>query len=320
MKKVRFAKFIMNILPNKPEYQEKHLVQEIFRHPKYTSLNQNEKELLFEKLVNNNIIEGKQKPFDLYFPSYSLKNILGGKKVLDLGCGIGGKTICMGEKWEVSEFYGIDVSQETINAVNHFLLNYKTNIQYKFMQGYAEKMPFESDSFDAIVSYDTIEHVRSVKKTLLECERVLKKGGVAFFVFPSIKCPFGGAHINSVTRTPFIEWFFSPHTINEAYQEIIQEWGDDLNWFKPTEETQEDWSVVEGGIGVNGTRYKDFMQVVKEIRFSNISFEKIPVLYVSDTAIKYPIIKFFSSFVKPLLYIDIFKDYLTQRLVFILKN
>ena len=320
MKKVKIAKFLMNVLPNNPKYQENHFVSEIFRHPKYTSLSQNEKELVLEKLVKNSIIEARQKPFDLFYSSYSLKNILEGKKVLDLGCGIGGDAIVLGEKWNVSEFYGIDVNQQSIDTIIHFISKYKTNIQYKFIESYAEKMPFENDFFDAIISIDTFEHVRSVKETLLECNRILKKGGVEYIVFPSFNLPFGGAHIGSVTRMPFLEWFFSPKTINDAYQEIVSEWGEDKNWFKPTNETEENWAVVKGGIGVNGTKYKDFVSIAEKIGFSKITFVKIPLLYVSNIAIKYPIVKLFSLFLKPLLFIDYFKDYLTQRLVFILEK
>lgn len=256
----------------------------------------------------------------MFFPSYSLRTILEGKRVLDLGCSIGGDTISMGENWNVKEFIGIDVSQDSILVANHFISKYLTNVKFQFIHCYAEKMPFENDFFDSIVSHDTVEHVRSVKETLSECKRILKKDGIAFLVFPSFKLPFGGAHIGSVTRMPFLEWFFSPNTINKAYQEIVSEWGEDLNWYKPTDETKGDWAVVKGGIGVNGTKYKDFISIAKEIGFSDISFVKIPLLSVSNSAIKYPIIKFFSSFLQPLLYINNFKDYLTQRFVFVLKK
>ncbi|MEE9379544.1 MAG: class I SAM-dependent methyltransferase [Candidatus Lokiarchaeia archaeon] len=320
MKKVKVVKFLMNVLPNKPKYQENHFIQEIFRHPKYISLTQNEKKLFFERLVRLNIIEAKRKPFDLFFPSHSFRKMMEGKRVLDLGCSIGGDTISMGENWNVKEFYGIDANQESILVANHFISKHLTNVKFQFIHCYAEKIPFENDFFDAIVSKNTIEHVRSVKKTLSECKRILKKDGNAFLVFPSFKFPFGGAHINSVTRMPFLEWFFSPNTVNEAYQEIVSEWGEDLNWYNPTEETKGDWAVVKCGIGVNGTNYKDFITIAEEIGFSNISFVKIPLLYVSNTAIKYPIVKFFASFLKPLLSIDYFKDYLTHRFVFVLKK
>lgn len=318
MLRVKFCKFLMNLLPSKPKYQENYFVQEIFRHEKYTSLSQTEKEQFFERLVKYNISEAKRKPFDLFYPSYSFKKIMEGKIVLDLGCSIGGDTIALGENWNVKGFYGIDVSDDSIKVANYYREKHLPGTKYNFNQSYGEKLPFENDFFDAIVSHDTIEHVRSVKEVVAECKRVLKKGGAAYLVFPSIKLPFGGAHISSVTRTPFLEWFFSPQTINKAYHEIVSEWGDDLNWYKPTEETKGDWAVVKGGIGVNGTTYKEFMKIAKEEEFSDIKFVKIPLLYVGNTALKYPFIKFLSSCLKPLMSIDYFKDYLSQRFVFIL--
>ena len=277
------VKFMMNLLPKKPEYQEKHFVQEIFRHSNYTSLSKNEKRLLINRLIKNHINESKNKQYDLYYPSYPLKKVLNGRKVLDLGCGIGGKTIHQGEYWGVSEICGIDVNPLLIDSTNHFLRTYKTEINYNFVQGYAEKMPFEDSSFDAIISEDTIEHVRSVKETLTECKRVLRKGGIAFLSFPSIRHPIGGAHVRSATRMLFLEWFFSTRAINDAYHEIIKNWGDDLNWYKPLEETKGKWAVAKAGIGVNGTKYKDFMLAAEEVSFSKISFVKIPLLSVSTS-------------------------------------
>ena len=181
-------------------------------------------------------------------------------------------------------------------------------------------MPFENDSFDAIVSHDTLVHVRSVRDTISECKWILKKGGAAYIVLPSFKLPFGGAHVDSVTRTPFLEWFFSPKTVNEAYQDIISKWGPEHDWFKPAAETEGDWAVVKGGIGVNGTTYAEFNNIAKEVGFKEIAFIKIPLLYVSNTSNKYPIVKLFSSLLKPLMFTNDSKDYLTQRFAFILRK
>lgn len=320
MKKVMLAKWLMNALPNTPTYQEKYFVSEIFRHPNYCSLDSDDQLSLCEKFVENNILEAKHKPFDLFYPSYSFRDMFEGKKLLDLGCSIGGKTFYLGEKWKVGEFCGIDVNQQSIDAANHFLTTYKTDVSYKFLQGYAENMPFENEIFDAVISNDVIEHVCSVKDTLLECKRVLKKNGTAFFVFPSFNMPLGGAHIASATKTPFLEWFFSPKTINEAFLNIVEKWGEELNWFKPTEKTKEDWAVVRGGIGVNGTKYRDFISTAKEVGFNEVIFINIPLLYVSNTAIKYPKIKYLCFCFMPLLAIDFLKDYLTHRLTFVLKK
>jgi len=319
--KVKLAKFLMNLFPNRPKYQEDHFISEIFKHPKYLSFSEEEKEMFRERMVRKNIKEAEKKPFDLFYPNISFKTLLSGKRVLDLGCGIGGKTIWMGENWGVKEFYGIDVNEESIEVANNYINNYyKGNIKFNFVQGYGENMPFEDNFFDAIVSHDTIEHVRSVKETLKECKRILKEGGVAYLVFPSFKLPLGGAHISSVTKTPMLEWFFSPTTINKAYLEIVSEWGDDMSWYLPKKETEEGWAVVRGGIGVNGTLYKDFMKIIDEVGFKEVNYVKIPLLSVSNTAMKYPFLGMLTITLKPLLSIDFFKDYLSQRLVFILKK
>ena len=316
----KIAKFFMNVMPNQPVYQEEFFIQELFRHATYTSLSTDEKIGYHQRIVGLNVEKAKKKPFDLFYPKHNLKKEFEGKKLLDLGCSIGGDTFVMGENWKPKALTGLDFSKESILAAQDFNQIHSSKVNYSFVSGYAEKMPFEDNSFDAIVSHDTVEHVRSVKKTLSECKRILRKGGAAYIVFPSFKLPFGGAHVDSVTKTPFLEWFFSPKAINEAYQDIIGNWGPEHDWFRPAAETEGDWAVVKGGIGVNGTTYAEFQKTANEVGFDEIEFIKIPLLYVSNTSNKYPIVKFFSSLLKPFLFTNASKDYLTQRFAFILRK
>ena len=104
------------------------------------------------------------------------------------------------------------------------------------------------------------------------------------------------------------------------YQEIVSEWGEGLNWYKPMEESEGDWADVKRGISVNGTKYKQFLSIANEVGFKDISFERIPLLFISNTASKYPEVKFLSSLLKPLLSINFLKDYLSHRLIFVLKK
>lgn len=316
--KVKAAKLLMNIRPRTPAYQETKFVSEIFKHPNYTSLSESEKALFVERLVRLNIQEHSRKPFDLFFPSCSLQATLAGKRVLDLGCGIGGLIFTLGERWKVREFYGLDVNQDSIDTANLYVQRHKAYANCSFVQGYAEKMPFEDGFFDAVVSHDTLEHVRSLKDTLRECRRVLRDGGIAFLVFPSFNFPFGGAHIDHVTGTPFLEWFFSPDTLNQAYQEIADGWGEQLDWYRSAEDTEGNWAIVKGGIGVNGAGYEEFVSEAADAGFARLEFVKIPLLKVSETAIRHPAVKGFSTLIKPLLASDRLKDYLTHRLVFVL--
>jgi ubiquinone/menaquinone biosynthesis C-methylase UbiE len=316
--KVRVAKYLMNARPRTPTYQEAKFVSEVFKHPRYTSLSEPEKAAFVERLVRLNIQEHSRKPLDLFFPSHSLEAALAGKRVLDLGCGIGGLIFALGERWKVREFYGLDVNQRSIDTANLYVQRHKAHANCRFVHGYAENMPFEDDCFDAIVSHDTLEHVRSLHDTLSECRRVLRDGGVAFLVFPSFNFPFGGAHIDHVTGTPFLEWFFSPSTLNHAYQEIAAGWDEDLDWYRSAEDTEGGWAIVKGGIGVNGTGYAEFVSGAAQAGFSRLEFVKIPLLKVSETAIRHPVVKGLSALISPLMVGDKLKDYLSHRLVFVL--
>lgn len=316
--RVRLAKSLMNARPRTPVYQETKFVSEIFRHPNYTLLSRSEKTAFIDRLVRLNIQEHSHKPFDLFFPSHSLTAALAGKRVLDLGCGIGGLIFALGDKWKVREFFGLDVNQDSIDAANLYAGRHSAHADCSFIQGYAEKMPFEDGFFDAIVSHDTLEHVRSLRDALGECRRVLKEGGLAFLVFPSFNFPFGGAHIDHVTGTPFLEWFFSADTLNQAYQEVAEGWGEDLDWYRSADDTEGNWAIVKGGIGVNGTGYAEFVKNACDAGFDNFEFVKIPLLKVSETAIRHPAVKAISTLVGPLLANDMLKDYLSHRLVFVL--
>ena len=48
-----------------------------------------------------------------------------------------------------------------------------------------KNIPFESDTFDVIVSFHVMEHVRDFPFLMRECSRVLKDGGVMIHVIPS---------------------------------------------------------------------------------------------------------------------------------------
>lgn len=317
---VKIAKLFMNMMPSKPTYNAKYFAQELFRHPDFKHLSDEEKTELMIEWVDKACLRSSKKPFEQYYPDFPFNDYLINKTVLDLGCSIGGKTFYFGEKYHIKSIYGIDVDKESINAANLFI-QHKNDLKahYDFRCAYAEDLPFNDNIFDAIISHDTIEHVRDVKQTLKQCKRVTKKGGLVFLVFPSYYLPFGGAHIGSVTKTPFLEWFFSADTLNKAFNEIVSDWNDSYNWYRHiNDEKYGNWEKVEGGIGINGTTYKEFNILVNEVGFSKIEFIRIPLFNVSFIANRYPIIKLISNMAKPLLRIELLIDYLSQRLVYIL--
>lgn len=109
------------------------------------------------------------------------QELVGGKVVLDVACGSGYGTDILGAK--AKEVHGVDISQD---AVDFARANFtKENVHFK--QGGAAKLDFPDAMFDAVVSFETIEHLEheDTKKYLSEIHRVLKGGGRFYVSTPN---------------------------------------------------------------------------------------------------------------------------------------
>ncbi len=313
------ARWAMNVMPNKPVYNIHYFQQELFRHEDFLRLSADEKQNMMIDWVRQARTLASEKPFEEYFPGFPFGRFLEGRTVLDLGCSIGGKTFTLAEKYNL-RMSGIDVDPDSIRAAQAYLSHPGSlRARYDFRCAYAEDLPFDDCTFDAIVSQDTIEHVRDIRRTLTECRRVLKKGGLAFLVFPSYYFPLGGAHIGIATRTPFLEWFFSAGTLNEAFKDIVSHWDERFDWFRHKRDGRYgNWEKVEGGIGINGITYRAFNALLEEMPFSRTEFFRIPLGSVSLLASRHPIVKQLSGWMKSLMKWDWAADHLSQRLAYIL--
>lgn len=110
------------------------------------------------------------------FASRFVKNC----KVLDAACGVGFgsyELLRNNAKYVV----GIDISMEAIDYANTY---YKKD-RLKFLQMDATEMEFEKDTFDVVVSFETIEHLKDQAKFISEVKRVLKKDGFIIISSPN---------------------------------------------------------------------------------------------------------------------------------------
>ncbi|MGC9502967.1 methyltransferase domain-containing protein [Baaleninema sp.] len=73
------------------------------------------------------------------------------------------------------------------NVVNFEIVNYPTTD----VLGIGEKLPFKSNSFDAVFSLAVLEHVKTPVECAREISRVLKPGGILYVVVPFLQ-PFHG--------------------------------------------------------------------------------------------------------------------------------
>lgn len=100
-------------------------------------------------------------------------------RVLDLGCGGGHVTFNVAKL--VKAIVAYDLSPEMLGVVERVarergLSNVTTR------QGAVERLPFDDDSFDAVLSRFSAHHWRDVDAGLREAERVLRPGGMLAIV------------------------------------------------------------------------------------------------------------------------------------------
>jgi 2-polyprenyl-3-methyl-5-hydroxy-6-metoxy-1,4-benzoquinol methylase len=117
--------------------------------------------------------------------------------VLEVGCGEGRGVELVAPKADM--FTGIDKISQVIE-----------NLKEKHPKGDFRQMvipPFsglENDTYDVIISFQVIEHIKEDKEYLREIHRVLKPGGKALITTPNIKM--------SLSRNP---WHIREYTSEE---------------------------------------------------------------------------------------------------------
>ncbi len=111
---------------------------------------------------------------------YALSSI-GGGAVLDIASGIGYGTNMLAQDARVKSVTGVDVSKEAIAKARSAFA--APNLRFELVDG--NSLPFADESFDAIVSFETIEHTADPHAFLAELRRVLRTGGALVISTPN---------------------------------------------------------------------------------------------------------------------------------------
>ncbi len=105
--------------------------------------------------------------------------VVHGLSVLDAACGEGyGSAILAGVAHSVD---GVDISAE---AIGHARDRYGDRPGLSFHVADATKLPFPDQQFDAVVSFETLEHLHAQDELLAGFRRVLKPGGFLLISSP----------------------------------------------------------------------------------------------------------------------------------------
>jgi SAM-dependent methyltransferase len=127
-------------------------------------------------------------PEDASSPWYALvREYLGnvsGLRVLEVACGRGGFVFELARAG--AQVTGCDFSSAALRAATTRALhsNGHTSVP-RLVQGDAQNLPFADNSFDLVVSCETIEHLPEVRSALREMERVTRPGGKLLLTTPN---------------------------------------------------------------------------------------------------------------------------------------
>lgn len=94
-----------------------------------------------------------------------------GEKILEVGCGRGIFLDRLVREYQVKTS-GIDIAHKAINQAQK-----ESTYNHDLKVADTTSLPFADNSFDIVISFDTLEHIQDQKKAVGEMARVLKAGG-----------------------------------------------------------------------------------------------------------------------------------------------
>ena len=185
----------------------------------------------------------------------SIKDLVKGKRVLDAACGEGYGSFFLASFAE--SVTGMDIDQGVIEKAKSKYI--RDNLSYAASS--VELLPFESNSFDIVVSFETIEHVDEIiqHSFLEEVKRVLTPDGILIISTPNKEHysekydytnPF---HVKEFTKDEFDRFLNRYFKFNRFYSqrfEVLSVIND-----QPASGENHSWDVVAGNHSIVQEQY-----------------------------------------------------------------
>lgn len=140
----------------------------------------------------------------------------GNRSVLEVGCGMGEGLNFLSRIVDPKSMTGLDLSAAAVERAKAKL---ERGLRLRYIQGDAEDLPFEDDSFDVVINVESSHNYPDLGGFLDEVARVLKPGG--YFSYLDISGPVGLGRIDAERNVPrALEWIGS-RDISDHVKESI---------------------------------------------------------------------------------------------------
>jgi len=107
-----------------------------------------------------------------------------GKRILEVGCGLGGFCISLATKG--AKVIGLDISSSAVNKAKNLAKQLEVQSQIDLIIGDAHFLPIKDQTNDVVVCSETLEHVTNYEKAFRELVRVTRKSGHLCLTVPNL--------------------------------------------------------------------------------------------------------------------------------------
>jgi SAM-dependent methyltransferase len=162
---------------------------------------------------------------DEYDTFYSWLSLLAGDHVLEVASGSGGPALYLAKKFKC-RITGLDINEEGVKTANQQALDAKISDAKFQLANVDQRLPFDDETFDAVMCVDSMNHFRDRLGYLREWQRVLKSGKRALFTDPVVMTgPVSNEELAARSNIGF--FLFVPldvttHLIKEAGFKLIR--------------------------------------------------------------------------------------------------
>jgi len=169
------------------------------------------KDFSFEKFVTSydSGIAGKasRKFYNLILREIEIQH---SATVLDVGCGTGTFLKIISGTYDIAGF-GIDAEENMIAAAR------KNCPRMRFSAGMCDKLPFDDQSFDAVIACMAYHHFGNKEGFAREAARVLKPGGILYIADPRFPWSVRKAMNGILRMFRVVGEFFNPEEIEARF-------------------------------------------------------------------------------------------------------
>lgn len=231
-----------------------------------------------------------------------------GKRVLDIGGGLGGKSaycIDHGARQAISLDMRIYSNQAALKLAHHSNLYPLT--------ADAASLPFADDVFDVILSVNAFEHIENIRATLQACKRVLHPEGLMFLYFPPFYSPWG-AHLDGWINFPWPHLFFSDKTLIEAARRAEMRLSRNANYIPSA---QVDWAHMQQLPDLNRVTARQFRALIRDLGLRIVMCRMLPFGWYSFSRRGW-LAKWGLTLLKALTHVPFICEAVTTKMVFVL--